>query len=213
MSNDLNEEKSIDRSHRINLDDDTQVKETIGKARDGVAHSAWFLIHQIRSHLRDRRVSAPLFDYAADFFDELLDQHNANDRVDPRKALAKLNILPSRGQPKRDQDEAISLAARLYLLIGEVDQETGMRSGLTQENALDALADTDLPVENSFLEHGSYARKAYLTALASYEEGFRLTEPAEIEVLAGISRNDLLEKLQQAGKLTRDQVEMLAEDD
>lgn len=173
------------KSHKvIDLGSDESVRDTIVRAAAGNQSAAWFLIHQIETALRDRRVSDPLFDHAADFFGELLDIHNEHDgRATPRdlmRAFDRLHVVRKRGQPERDHNETLMLAARVVLL---------REVGFSTDKALGALETL-----------GEFPRSAFRTAYdASGELIERLSPTWELEGLAGESQEALLRRLKAAG--------------
>ncbi len=172
----------------IDIGSDDAVKDTITRAKGGNQSAAWYLIHQIESALTDHRVSGPLFDHAAKFFGALLDIHDAEDGHAKPSELAKafetLHIIRRRGQPKRDDDEEMLLAARVVLLT-EADFSVDKAVG-----ALEGLND--------------YTRSAYRTAYEAWGEQFaRLSTTKELEVMAGVSQDDLLQRLKALGAITQ----------
>jgi hypothetical protein len=179
----------------INLDNDAQILETIRRAADGDELSAWFLIHQIETALLARRVSGPLFDYAATFFSELLNLHDLDkDRPgDLRSALRKLYIVRSPGNPKTDDQEIKCLAARVVLLS---------QAGYSVDVALIALGSTKLPDEMTRTS-GAYKSAYYQTvegeALGKFMDQIMLR--TELEILAGFTSAELLMALNTEGAL------------
>jgi len=172
----------------IDLGSDESVRDTIARATAGHQSAAWFLIHQLEAALRDRRVSDPLFDHAADFFGELLDINDSKDgRATPRdlvKAFDKLHIVHRRGQPTRDKDEALMLAAYVVLL---------REAGFSTDKALGALEAL-----------GEYPRSSYRAAHGEWGEQLeRLSVTQELEAMVGEPRKTLLRRLEAAGGITR----------
>lgn len=172
----------------INLDDDEQVANTIRRAAEGNEAAAWFLVHQIETALTERRVSAPLFDYAAVFFGSLLDLHE-QERDDPKsllQAFRKLHLVRPRGQPKQDDMERHALIARVLLLTG-----AGFPADVAL-NALDGYEGTN---------KGSYQSAYYSEPGEPGGSLKRFAINAELEALAGISQAELVDELTKTGAL------------
>jgi hypothetical protein len=171
----------------VDLGADESVRDLVGRAAAGDQSAAWFLIHQIEEALRGRRMSEPLFDHAAEFFGELLDIHDAMDGKatlrDLAKAFHKLHLVRMPGQPERDRDEKLMLAARVVLL-GEATISSDRAYGM-----LESL--------------GEFRRSAYRTAYCEQGELLeRLSLISEVEAIAGESQEALLQRLSAAGGIT-----------
>jgi hypothetical protein len=172
----------------INLDSDESIRETIARAAAGHKPSAWFLIYQLETVLRERRVSGPLFDYAADFLAVLQDIDDTKDgRATPRdlvKAFDKLHIVHKRGQPQREDECRTMLAARVVLL---------RQTGFSTDKALGVLDAFE-----------GQPRTAYRTAYDERGDLFeRHSVTAELEAMAGVSQAELLRALLKSGSITR----------
>ena len=171
----------------IDLDSDESVAETIARAAAGHKSAAWLLIHQLETALRERRVSGPLFDHAADFLGALLDIDEAKDgRATPRdlvKAFDRLHLIRQSGQPGREHDEELMLAARVALL---------REAGLSTDKALGALETL-----------GEFRRSAYRTAHDEWGEQIERLSPIwELEDMAGETQEALLRRLAAAGGIS-----------
>src|ERR1700749_266952 len=89
---------------RESLDSDANVKTIIQCAESGERWASWALVHRIHTALVSRKGSPSLFNYAARFFDRLLELHD-QDREAPEElasAFGELHILRSQGKQKRD---------------------------------------------------------------------------------------------------------------
>lgn len=173
------------KQHMISLDDDVVVEKTIARAAEGDSSCAWLLIYQIAEALKERRVSVPLFDYAARFFDALLDVRDQKDNPPTRKELANaldtLHIVRGRGQPETDEDEKSRLAALVMLLH---------QSRLSIDRAVNALEG-----------FASATKKAYRLAFDEYRASLEMLIPTELEALAKISGQELIDQLADTGAL------------
>lgn len=168
-------------------DDDRLVEKSIARAETGNLNDAWWLVAHIAVMLRERKKSAPLSDYAASFFEKLLDLRG-DEKDGPNElaeALKALHIVRSRGQPERDLDTSDMLAARVVLL---------KRAGLSVDVALNSLDKFDDFPRRAY-------RSAYEAPRTKRAERFGTLLTAEIETLAGMSTDVLLEALRKTGSL------------
>jgi len=181
----------------IDLYDDDQVTKVISAAAAGDESAAWWLVHQIETSLRDRRVSPALFDYAAEFFCALLNVED-DEKTNPKelaKAFKKLHIVRRRGRQTRSDQEKRMLASRVILLN---------QAGYSVDTALGALEDQEIVDGEAAYPRSAY-KEAYYEVLSDTGESVAQQLErvgAELEALAGVNRGQLVDSLIVRGRLT-----------
>lgn len=184
--------------------------------KDDADTAAWYLIGQIEAALKDRKVSEPLFDYAAEFFSALLDVREKPkwSNKDLLQVLGhRLHITKGRGKKGLSDEENLCLTARVRLLRGPWTKvsEPLEAKGLSADVAYRVLP--DFALENA-AEHGLkkyYTSKAYRTAFEARDaELEKLDVPmAELEAHSVCSLEELLAALTNTSALTAKQVDSI----
>lgn len=188
---------------REKMDANSSIKKVIQWAKDGDRSSAWALVSEIHSALKNGSGSENLRHYAAGFFKRLLDLYNEGKESpnDLASAFSLLHIVRPQGKQPRDELTSNRLAARVALL---------RLRNCSVDAAVNSLADTCFPNEDPL------SRNAYLTSYSEMMPGterlsrgerfcrmFKDVTPTELEVLAGFTAAELMAEMSKVGTLPK----------